>query len=481
MSELNEFLVQRMKQHPKSCLMENDESYTYQEVLNKMEALSNREPWSSLGKRKCAVLCKNTIHMAIAMLTLWRVDSVVIPLSMNYGKKHCENILEATEVDYIILDSEELVEQFFRLEDAEQHDNLFFVKLHEYREEPELENVPLIMCTSGTTGKPKGVVISEKGLIQNILGIADYFELEEIDRILIARPLYHCAVLTGEFLISLYFGLNIVFYSEVFNPINIKRMISKHSITVMCGTPTLMHHLALMNRRGKEKSTLRVMAVSGECLTSQVMQTIKESFPETKLYNVYGLTEASPRVSYLPYTLSEERVGSVGVPLIKTFIKIVDEQGNEVEGNQRGEILVKSPSLMKGYYGNPDATAKKIVDGWLHTGDMGYKDNDGYLYVISRADDMIIKAGMNIYPMEIENEIVKLPEVKEALIYGMNNGLTEDIIAEIVLEPAFEGLDKKQLMAKLSNVLPTYQMPASIKLVEALKRNGSGKVVRPRG
>ena len=160
------------------------------------------------------------------------------------------------------------------------------------------------------------------------------------------------------------------------------------------------------------------MAISGECLSSGIAKNIRDVFPNADIYSIYGLTEASPRVSYLPPADFDKYSESVGIPIDGVKVKIIDVQtGGDLPANSRGLVMISSPSLMKGYYNDQSLTQKTIVNGWLNTHDIGYKDENGYLYILGRADDMIIKAGMNIYPREIENAINKLPEISECLAY----------------------------------------------------------------
>lgn len=275
--------------------------------------------------------------------------------------------------------------------------------------EPEdLSDVAFIMCTSGTTGVPKGAMITHENMITNLLDIADYFKINSSDKILIARPLYHCAVLTGEFLISLMNGLHIVFYDGEFNPTRLIQTIRKHKITVMGATPTIFYHISNIVKRQKEKLPLKTVAVSGECMTEVVAKQIKNILPDAAIYNVYGLTEASPRVSYLPPEYFDEYPLSVGIPLKSVSVKIAN-----------GELFVKGKSVMKGYYNDKSATDKAIQNRWLHTGDIATIDENGFISIKSRKDNMIIRGGMNIYPQEIENALLQDNRIKEALAFGV--------------------------------------------------------------
>lgn len=474
-----DFIEEKLNSFPSSWFYDGINKFQYGEIKEQTFLIGNELKKRISRKSKCAIICDNGMMSAIAILSCWYADIVPVPMSKNYGEKHCISIIEETHPDIMLTDEEEYFKKFglftYNIKNKRWLGNYI---ASEY--ESELEDIAIIMSTSGTTGRPKGVLISDKGLISNIKAIDNYFEINQGDIILVARPLYHCAVFTGEFLISIYKGLNICFYSGEYNPVAIINCVTKWEVTVLCGTPTMFHQLALYMIRQNRSCSLRIMAISGECLTKQVANRIKEVFKDTDIYNVYGLTEASPRVSYLPPKLFKDYSESVGIPLIHTNIEIHDDNGNELPSNQSGNVIVKSPSIMKGYYKNERLTKEKITTEGLKTGDIGYKDENGYLYILSRSDDMIIKAGMNIYPREIEKLLENLPFINEIVAYGKKEEYGQKIAIKLVLKEEFTHMDQREIMNRFSECLPNYLMPNYIEVLKKLERNGSGKILRPR-
>ena len=213
-------------------------------------------------------------------------------------------------------------------------------------------------------------------------------------------------------------------------------------------------------------------------LKKSVAETIRKIFYKAEIYNVYGLTENSPRVSYLEPRLFDKKIGSVGKALTGTQIYIVNDKGKELKPNECGQIVIKSESIMSGYYKDIPETNKRINQGILSTGDWGYLDDSGDLYVLGRIDGMIIKAGMNIYPKEIEEIIEELPMIKECVAYGQKTNTTELIFVNIVLNEGYVHYSKKELFKVFSKVLPQYMMPEKIEIFKELKRGESGKVIR---
>lgn len=396
--------------------------------------------------RRCAILCKEETEAALWLLVCFAAKKTAIPLSERYGKKHCDGIIGEIRPDLLLSDGGKTERLFSSDENS--------------------VSAALIMCTSGTTGKPKGVVLSEENILTNVFDIAEYFGVSRSDTILISRPLYHCAVLTGEFLVSLLAGADIRFYSGFFEPLRLPSVIKKYGATVFCGTPTL---LSLLAATGKD-IPLKKVAVSGECMDKKTGAFIKKAFPTAEIHHVYGLTEASPRVAALPPRLFEKYPDFVGYPLRHTEIKLLPD------GKNRNILWVKGKNVTSGYYKNPAATAAKIKDGWLCTGDVAEINGEGLLKIFGRSDDMIIKGGMNIYPSEIEEAVKADRRVREAAAYGYRDKGTVKI--GLLVSGNFSSVSEVYGVCREN--LPPYEVPNEIFLKDRLERNGSGKIMRKR-
>ena len=450
-------------------------SGTYLDLYNEIEDMARRMSSCKLAGLKCAVLCDKSRETLKMLLFCWKMDMIAIPISFHYGEDNICGIIESTKPDFILSDRDKIgfVEiPVVRWEDLP-------LKVLNGEKDDQLECIEVLMCTSGTTGKPKASMLTGSALIMNAHKILDYFPLSMSDRILIGRPLYHCAVLIGEVIVALLQGTNIVFYSEKFNPIMISKILNKREISVMCGTPTLLKTIADYFLHLKKACSLKTIALSGELLLSEYIQTMKKAFIEAKIFNVYGLTEAGPRVSYLDSRLIEKKAGSVGKALKNVDIKIIGDSG-ENKPFEVGRVFVNTPTVMKGYYNNAIETEKKIKGLWLETGDLGYLDKEGYLYISGRSDDMIIKSGINVYPQEIENKFLELPEVEDVMVYGELVNDIEQICADVVVDNKYKQCDTQNIMNHISDILPSHLIPYRLRVVEQLPRNGSGKKIRPR-
>ena len=428
------------------------------------------------GTAKCAILCEKNINTAKALLACWYAGFIPIPLNKDYGKEAYESIINHIKPDIVIEDAYSHSEESLHIRIVDIPSEID-TNANKNTDVEELKDIALLMSTSGTSGKPKVAMIREEGLIKNIYAIAEYFKITNKDNILIARPIFHSGVLTGEFLTALYTGTNIYFTDIGFNPAGIVQSIEKLNITVICGTPTLLYNLAIYYKNRSEKNVsaninatnIEKIAISGECLTAFAAKKIREAFKETQIYHVYGLTEASPRVSFLAPEYFDQYPESVGIGISGVSIKVVDE-----------EVYIKSESMMKGYYKDKVLTDKVMqteASGWLKTGDVGYIDDNGLLYIKGRLDDMIIKAGMNIYPREIESKLMKVGEIKAALAYSIRNEVSEEIAIDIVPKDQYKDLTLKEWYKLISKVLPTYMLPSKINILDELNRNASGKVI----
>lgn len=437
---LYKFLKSKMLQFSNQTISDGTRTITYKELLNEAENYA-----SNLTENKYGILFDSDLDTAKALLACLYARKTAVMLSKKYGDLHTKRIIDAIGLSFIISD-----------EGIQTVETI----THEYE---DLNDVAIIMCTSGTTGIPKGAMITHDNLITNLTDINAYFNINSSDHILIARPLYHCAVLTGEFLISLIKGLKITFVSEGFIPNRILGAAKDNKVTVLCGTPTLMYHLSKLNLKAKEPLKLRSMAISGECMTEEVAKVIRKAFCDTEIYNVYGLTEASPRVTYLPPQDFDKYPLSVGYPLNSLEAKICDN-----------ELLIKGDSVMKGYYSNKTATQKAKQDGWLHTGDIAEIDKDGRIYIKCRKDNMIIRAGMNIYPQEIENALKANSSVIDVMAYS----LKDNIVSEKICIKVVTKLSKPEIYNICKQVLSSYELPDVIDIVDEIPKNASGKVIR---
>ena len=447
-----EYIKSRMMEHPEQLVCEGEASMTYEDLCIYAEHRAQ-----NLDCPFYAILCNSEMATAIALLSCIAAGKTAIPLPMRYGSGYYEKLLQAAQPPALITD----VGGY--LTDYPFSDEICKDALE--------KNPAVLLFTSGSTGTPKGVMLSEENLISNIKDIASYFPISKHDTILIARPLYHSSVLTGEFLLSLCKGAKIVFSSEPFQPLNILTLMKQHRVTVYGSTPTLLATLSRFIRKQDDLS-IRYLSVSGECMTEGMAKAIRKGFPNADVYCGYGLSEASPRVAYLPAYLFDYFPTATGIPVPSVELRLLDKEGNIIQGAMEiGELLVQGPNVMQGYFDDEERTKCVLKDGWLYTGDLAYWDHSGMLCVQGRKDDMIIRAGMNVYPVEIENELSTDPRVKDVLIYGYKKGDTQ----EIGMKLCGEFSNMEDVLELCRKELPSFQIPSKIELVDETEVFSGGK------
>lgn len=337
----------------------------------------------------------------------------------------------------------------------------------------DMEDPFAIIHTSGTSGKPKGAVLSYGNMFYAAMASAYRIGHIPDDKWLCVLPLYHVGGLSILIRAVLY-GIT-VDLRQKFDVDEINHALSHEDITLVSLVPTMLYRL-LEARKGAWNSKLRLVLVGGAATTRELIERCKtENIP---IATTYGLTEAASQVAT---TLPEDairKVGTVGKPLMFTQVRVVDENGDNQPQGEYGEILVTGPTVMQGYYGDEEATKKAIQDGWLHTGDIGYFDAEGDLFLVQRRSDLIVSGGENIYPSEIEAVLRKHPSIKEVAIVGIEDAeWGQKVAAAIILENG-ASLSKDEIETYSREHLAGYKIPRIIKFVEALPLTGSGKIQR---
>ena len=445
------YIKKKMLEHSEQLVCEGEASMTYEELCAFAEGRAK-----TLDQHGYAILCGSEMAAAMALLSCIAADKIAIPLPERYGRGYYSKILQTAMPPAVLTDFDG------------------YINAYPYSDETRMSvkaDTAVILFTSGSTGSPKGIMLSEQNLIANLESIASYFPIGNEDVMLIARPLYHSSVLTGEFLLALCKGAKIVFSSDAFQPLNVLTLMKKHNVTVYGSTPTLLATLARCIRKPDDLS-IRLLSASGECMTEGMAKHIRKGFPGADVYCGYGLSEASPRVAYLPAELFDTFPTLAGVPVPGDKLQIVDDRGVEILAPmQTGELLVRGPNIMLGYFNDAERTGRVLVDGWLHTGDLAHWDTSGMLCVQGRKDDMIIRAGMNIYPVEIENTLSKDPRVKDVLVYGYRKNGTQEIGMKICGE--FSNLE--DVLKLCRKELPSFQIPSKIEWVNETEVFSGGK------
>jgi len=333
-----------------------------------------------------------------------------------------------------------------------------------------------IIYTSGTTGLPKGAMLTHRNLASNAQTVADMRRTEPQDVVLGVLPFFHIYGQTSIFNSSVYLGLTLRLW-EHFEAEEVFAAIQEEPSCILIAVPTIFNRLAEMAaEKPPARSGLRFCVSGGASLPVEVLKRFEQSYGAV-IYEGYGLTECSPVCVENPFG-QRTKPGSIGLPIPGFAAKVVDEMDREVEQGQVGELIVQGPGVMKGYLHQPEATGQALRGGWLHTGDLARRDEDGYVYIVDRKKDLVIRGGYNVYPREIEEVLYAHPAVSEAAVLGIAHpDLGEEVAAVVVLKPGASASPDELREFVKARVAP-YKYPRVVRVAAELPKTNTGKILK---
>ncbi|KUP09179.1 long-chain fatty acid--CoA ligase [Bacillus coahuilensis m2-6] len=461
-----------------------------------------------LGVKKgdhIALLLGNTPHYVIALYGAMRVGATVIPVNPIYTPDEIGYILNNGDVKVVVmLDmlvplAEKMhghlpkVEHFILCEteadkgEQELSSLSVYTKMKSFTKMiatgnpvyngPELQDddVAIILYTSGTTGKPKGAMLTHKNLYSNARDVGVYLEMSDQDRVVTTLPMFHVFCLTVALNGPLTQGATLLIVPK-FSPAEIIRLVKKFEATVFAGVPTMYNFLFQHEGTTKEDlQSLRLCISGGASLPVALLENFEKNLM-LMISEGYGLSEASPVTCFNPLD-RPRKAGSIGPSIVNVENKVVNELGEEVPVGQPGELIVRGPNVMKGYYQMPEETEATIKDGWLYTGDIATMDEDGYFTIVDRKKDMILVGGYNVYPREVEEVLYAHPEVIETAVLGVPDPNFGESIKCFVVKRS-KDVTEEALLAYCKEHLAKYKIPSSIEFIEELPKNTTGKILR---
>jgi acyl-CoA synthetase (AMP-forming)/AMP-acid ligase II len=336
----------------------------------------------------------------------------------------------------------------------------------------------IIIYTSGTTGKPKGVLLTHGNLLTNAVEIAEWLQLTPDDRSLMIMPLFHVNALMTTGLAALWVGASIVL-AEKFSASRHWQMVAKYGVSYFGSVATM---LSLLNHtypqgipEGCDTSRLRFALCGSAPVPVEVMKTYESLF-DCKVIEGYGLSESTCRSTFNPID-ERRKVGSIGLP-IGNQVKIFDDDDRELAPHQVGEIVLRGANLMKGYYQNDEATARAFRSGWFHTNDLGYRDEEGFFYIVDRKSDLIIRGGENIYPREIDEILYQHAKVKDAATIGVPDPLFGEEVKSFLVLKDGESASEEEIIAYCRQQLADFKCPKSIAFLDDIPKGPTGKLLK---
>ncbi len=457
------------------CMGDANRVFSYREVEDRAAAFAEQLTERGVGEGDVlAVMLPNSLELLIGILGAWRVGAAATPINPTFT---------ARELDYQLADSG--AKLLLALPGTVSGIDL--ITPEQMRERPELpvldpeielDQLALLVYTSGSTGQPKGVMLDHANALEMTGQMVETFVLSAEDHALLVLPLFHVNSIMVSFLTPMSVGGRLTVLDR-FAPETFLAAIEQFRPTYFSAVPAIYARLAeLPESTTFDASSLRFAICGAAPVSKELLERIEQRYG-ISLVEGYGLTETTCASACNP-VVGVRKPGTVGPALRGQRIAIVDPQGNPVAAGERGEVVIAGPTIMRGYLGRPDATAETIREGWLHTGDVGVLDEDGYLSIVDRIKDMIIRGGENIYPKEIEGVLAEHEGVLEAAVIGAPHALLGEVpVAEVVLMPGATAT-AEDLIEHCRGLLAKIKVPVRVNLVSDLPRNPVGKVDKPR-
>ncbi|HTG92187.1 MAG TPA: long-chain fatty acid--CoA ligase [Pyrinomonadaceae bacterium] len=467
--------------------------FTYSEfniIVNRVSAMLRQR-----GIKKgdvVSLLMPNSAEYIIAYLACWKIGAIAGPVNSLLKPHEMVFILGNSEARALLVNSE-FVESINEIR-AELHALKSVIAFDDAAEAtaefassstPDLtdeqldaDDEAIIIYTSGTTGKPKGCLLTHGNLIANARQISDWLKFSANDCLLTIMPLFHMNAVSITTMSALYAGGSTVI-SPKFSASRFWQIISDYQITSFGSVATMLSMLLTTYPDGVPEGLTTDQLRFAMCGSAPVPAEVLKRFEETfncLVIEGYGLSESTCRSTFNPPD-ERRRAGSCGLP-IGNEMMVVDEEDREVPDETLGEIVLRGENILKGYYKNHDATETAFRNGWFHTGDIGYRDKDGFYYIVDRKSDMIIRGGENIYPREIDEVLYQHPTVAAAAVVGIPDELYgEDVAAFIVLKAGATATEE-EIVSFCRAQLADYKCPKTVRFVEEIPKGPTGKLLK---
>jgi long-chain acyl-CoA synthetase len=467
----------------RTALVFGERRWTYRELDQEVSSLASGLAELGLGPgERIGLHLPNRPEFVLTYYAALKLGAVPLSLNVTYKTDEIAYVVRHAEVTMLVtagpaaanlppLSNLPSVRRAIRVEETEYS---------ALRGDPGLRAMELdreapaaILYTSATTGRPKGVVLTHANIVSNIHAANHHLRMTPADRGICALPLFHSFAQNFVMNALVNCGGTLLLQERFVVP-EFLAAIGRERVSLLYAVPT-MYILILAGAAEVDLSSIRLCFSAAASLPADVERRWHERFGHW-IHQGYGLTETSPFASYNHET--RFRPGSIGTPIENVEMKIVDEAGRELFDGEPGEILVRGPNVMKEYFRDPEATGQTIRNGWLHTGDIGYRDRDGYFFVVDRLKDMINVAGFKVFPREVEELLFRHQAVEEAAVVGVPHPVKGEAVKAFVVLKAGVALTPDVLSEFCREKIASYKVPEAIEFVRALPKNPAGKILR---
>lgn len=494
------------------AIISGGKTWSYHELLMSVDRASDML-WQH-GVRandKVALALRNGVEVIITNFALYKIGAVGVPINFMISKaEEIKFILNDSKAKAVVTQAEFLrhyakvkkdlpsLNYIFSTDEIsssvkELNDpniKLFWPAIKESKFNPQTlsvkpaaEDVAMILYTSGTTGNPKGVMLTHNNILADVHSLVISFKITDDDSMLCILPMFHTLAWTANVIAPLFLGLKVVVMANITPASAWLHLMGKEKITIMTAVPQLYSVLS-KEAKGLKRLYLQYWAfrkvrfcLSGAAPLSQETKDHFEKQLGLPILEGYGLTETSPVVSV--NTEENKKSGSVGINLPYVNVKIVDDNGKELDRNQEGEICVKGENVFKGYYNNPAATAEVFdSEGWFKTGDIGVVDDEGFIFIRDRKKDMIIIKGLKVFSAQVEHVINDYPGIEECAVIGVPDGHGGEIIKLYAVKRKGYAFDEADFRKYLKNNLDNYKRPREVEFRDSLPKNSLRKILK---
>jgi len=499
-SSFYDFLeAQSDKRGSKTALFVDKEKISYSDIKDYADKLAGFLSSQKIQQGdKVALFVRNSVEFIYSIFAISKVGGVVVPINTFLKDEELSYILEDSGASVLIASKmydkvvneskasslcEFIVWEGDEKAKGEKHHLLSDIMSSEIEDIDKshigLEDTAVIFYTSGTTGNPKGAMLSNKNILSNTEAGKRVIDVTPKDKTIVFLPMFHSFTFSIAVLMPLYVGASVVIIKSLQPFANVFKQTLLKRVTIFIGIPSVYNALA------KAKlpwyflwfNSIRAFVSGAAALQPKTLDAMSARFRRAKLLEGYGLSESSPAVCM--NRLDRQKQGSVGTALYGYEMKVVDSDLNELPRGEVGDIILKGDNIMQGYLNRPEATAETIINGWLLTGDMGYMDDEDFLFIVDRKKDLIISKGINIYPREIEEVIDVFKGISVSAVIGIVDENSGEVpVAYIELEDGVESIDEVELKKHLREHLANYKIPKQIHTIDELPKNATGKVLK---
>jgi long-chain acyl-CoA synthetase len=497
MQTLGELLDSTVKSYPdKIAVVFGDQELTYKELNKRINSLACGLASHGIGKGDWVMeFIPNGLNLLLTHFAVVKVGARVVPLNVMYKAHEINYIGETTNAKAIIADSdlwgplqEEVksalrgLEKIFitgrEITDAIHYDSLFISgKPLPYPADTTFDDIASVIFTSGTTGRPKGATQTHRSIISNVYGCIDKNKFDKNDRFLCALPLFNNFALNVVMMSCFTIGGTLILVDR-FDAEKVLEHTTQYKATYFAGTPTMfVYLLEAYNRENHDVSSLRVVNSGGAHCAPELVTDVEEEFGAVHL-DGYGQTEGCGFTTLNPI-VGVRKANSVGTPLSNIWVKIVDDNDNELPAGEVGEIVERGDAFsIHGYWNSPEVNEEVYKKGWFHSGDLGYLDEDGYLYVVDRKQDLIITGGQNIYPAEVEDILYTNPKIALAAMIGIPDKTKGELAKAYIVLKKGETATEQEIIDFARVKMAKFKAPRMVEFVDSLPQGPTGKILK---